>query len=75
MDRATDGETPHPKKPKRAKENSMDEQNDNNNSDDKTSRFIGRCLIRLALYAVVGPVLGEIGATVLEIVNDVDTSS
>ncbi len=53
----------------------MDEQNDNNNSNDKTSRFIGRCLIRLALYAVVGPVLGEIGATVLEIVNDVDTSS
>ncbi len=51
------------------------EENNDKNSNDNTSRFVGRCLIRLALWSIVGPVLGEVGATVLEVVNDLDTTS
>lgn len=51
------------------------EDNNDNNSNDKTSRFVGRCLIRLALWTVLGPVLGEVGAVVLDAVNDLDTMS
>ncbi len=53
----------------------MENNNNDNNSNDKTSRFIGRCLIRLALYTIIGPVLGEVGAIVLDVVNDLDTTS
>lgn len=51
------------------------EDNNDNNSNDKTSRFVGRCLIRLALWTILGPVLGEVGAVVLDVVSDLDTTS
>ena len=53
----------------------MEEQDDKKQNDDATSRFVGRCLIRIALWSIAGPIMGEVGATVLETLADIDTTS
>ena len=65
----------HPKIQQTKKENQMEEQDDKKQNDDTTSRFVGRCLIRIALWSIAGPIVGEIGATVLETLADIDTTS
>ena len=57
------------------KENQMQEQDDKKQNEDTTSRFVGRCLIRLALWTIAGPIVGEVGATALEALTDIDTVS
>ena len=51
------------------------EEQDDKKQNDTTSRFVGRCLIRIALWSIAGPIVGEIGATVLEALTDIDTTS
>ncbi|MCA2968488.1 MAG: hypothetical protein INH43_08235 [Acidobacteriaceae bacterium] len=53
----------------------MQEQDDKKQNEDTTSRFVGRCLIRLALWTIAGPIVGEVGATALEALTDIDTVS
>lgn len=44
-------------------------------SEDTTSCFVGRCLIRIALWTIAGPIVGEVCATVLENLPDIDTAA